>query len=509
MIGRKSVLLFTTNLFSGLLGYLGILAVARLLPNADEILGFVGFGLGFVGSFFVLTGLGVPAAHIKRVSEGEPLGECIGALTILRVIQVVLAIGVTLLAVFLWTTVLGRGFETPLHLQLILVMVVYYAALSVAGIGLSTFNARLETAKSQASNVSSTVIRVAGMVVVAFLGLGALALAWIYVLGAVVLAVVALFLMRNYRLRRPRRALVRSYLRFAFPLALPAALAALSLNLDKALIQLFWGVAEVGYYFTVQRIILLLTLFTSAVSLLLFPAISQYHARNDLDLLRVKSRESERYLSMILAPIAAFLFLYPAGVIHVLLSDVFLPATDILRFFSLATFLLALTVPRGAILAGMNRADLAGIASLGGALVTLALYPLLIPTSIFGLPLGGLGPEGAALGVLVGNGVLLIVSLYFANRLVGDRIQARVALHVGTALVVGLLASLILSPTTGVDWRWYHLVAYSAGFLAAYVGLLAAFREFRRADLRLFLDLLNPRKMAQYVRGELLEEERR
>ncbi|MEE9593004.1 MAG: hypothetical protein V3W28_05435 [Thermoplasmata archaeon] len=41
----------------------------------------------------------------------------------------------------------------------------------------------------------------------------------------------------------------------------------------------------------------------------------------------------------------------------------------------------------------------------------------------------------------------------------------------------------------------------------AYLGILVGLREFRRADFRLFLDLLNSRKMARYVSGELRENE--
>ncbi len=354
------------------------------------------------------------------------MGASIGTFALLRVVQVVLAVGATLLAVQLWTSVLGRGFETPLHLQLVYVMVLFHLFVSLAGIGTTTFLARMEAARSQTIDVVATVVRVAGMLVVALVGLGAIALG----LGlcgraAVVMAALALLMIRVYPLARPRRRLVRSYLTFAYPLAIPAALPALSVNIDKALIQLFWGAAEVGYYFTIQQVLRILTLLTTAVSLMLFPALSRHHARNELDLVRLKSRKSEKYLSIILAPVVAFLFLYAEGVIHVLLSDAFLPAANILRIFVPATFVIALIVPRQAVLAGMNRADLAGLAALGGALVTLGLSPLLIPTSIFGVPLAGLGPEGAALGVLVGNAVFLGLALLFTHRLVGDRLAPR------------------------------------------------------------------------------------
>ncbi len=64
-----------------------------------------------------------------------------------------------------------------------------------------------------------------------------------------------------------------------------------------------------------------------------------------------------------------------------------------------------------------------------------------------------------------------------------------------------------MPPATGLAWQWFHLVGVSAAFLAGYVAILAALREFRKEDLRLFLDLLDPRKMARYVHGELTRRE--
>ncbi len=507
MIGRRSVLILLMNLIGGLLGYVGVLSIARLLPNPEEVLGIVAFGIGFVGSFFVLTGLGLRAAHIKRVSQGEPLDQTLGAFVLLKVLQVGLAVGATVLALYVWTDLLGRGFETPLFVRVIFIMLIYHVAVAAADVGIATFTARLETALSETSHLVGTTIRVAGMIVVAGLGLSALDLAWAYVFGAVATAVLALWLLfRRSRLVRPPRTLVRSYVKFAFPLALPTALLGLSATIDKAVIQLFWGAAQVGYYFAAQRIVLLLGIVTIAISLLLLPAFSRYHSRNEIDLLRVKSSQAERYLSLTTAPIVAFVLLYPEGVIHVLLSDDFLPAADVLRLFVLTTYVLALTVPRGAILQGVDRSDLAGRAGLFGAVTTLALYPVLIPTSIFGVTLAGLGPEGAVLSILAGYGVVLGLSLLYSHRVVGDRVQRRILLHIAAAVATGLIFLLLFDPGSGTTWQWFHLIGFSFGFLGTYLALLTALREFRRGDLEFFRDILDPRKMADYIQRELRKE---
>ena len=508
MIGRRSVLILLMNVIGGFMGYVGVLAIARSLPNPEETLGLVSFGIGFVGSFFVLTGLGVRAAHIKRVSQGEPFEQSLGTFILLKVLQAGLAVGATVLALYIWTDVLGRGFETPVFLPVIFIMLVYHIALTAADIGIATFTARLETARSETSHLVGTTVRVAGMIVVAVVGLGALDLAWAYTFGAVATGILALWLLfRHSRPARPPLRLIRSYMKFAFPLALPTALLALSLNIDKAIIQLFWGAAQVGYYFAAQLIVVVLMgVIISAISLLLFPTISRYHSRNEIDLLRVKSGQAERYLSLTLTPVVAFVLLYPEGVIHVLLSDAFLPAAVVLRLFVLTTYVVALTVPRGAILQGVDRSDLAGRVGLLGAVVTLGLYPVLIPTSIFGLNLAGLGPEGAVISLLAGNGAAFGLSLLYSHRIVGDRVQARILLHFAAAAATSLVFLLLVSPGSGMTWQWFHLIGFSLAFLGTYVALLTVVREFRRDDLQFFRDILDPRKMAEYIQRELRKE---
>ncbi|MFQ5910644.1 MAG: hypothetical protein ACE5IJ_08000, partial [Thermoplasmata archaeon] len=124
-------------------------------------------------------------------------------------------------------------------------------------------------------------------------------------------------------------------------------------------------------------------------------------------------------------------------------------------------------------------------------------------------PLFGLGPVGAAGSVLIGYLGVLALALLFSRRLVGDRLHRSIALHIGAAAAVGFLFLQILSPALGQDWRWFHLFAFGGAFLGAYLVLLAAAREFRKSDLLTFLDFLDPRKMARYVRGELRNNERK
>ncbi|MFQ5553691.1 MAG: hypothetical protein ACE5EW_08280, partial [Thermoplasmata archaeon] len=138
MIARRSMLFFLQNVIGAILGAVGIFVIARFTPNPTELLGLIGFGIGFVGVFFVVTNLGIPAAHVKRVSQGEPLDQAIGTYASLNLLQVGVALGAAVLGLYIWTGVLGFGFETPLQLPVIYVMLAYYVAVAITAIGIST-----------------------------------------------------------------------------------------------------------------------------------------------------------------------------------------------------------------------------------------------------------------------------------------------------------------------------------------------------------------------------------
>ena len=66
----------SANLLDGLLAYIALYFISR--DMGPEAYGIIGFAMGFVGLFTILTDLGFNSAHIKRVSEGKDMGTCIG-----------------------------------------------------------------------------------------------------------------------------------------------------------------------------------------------------------------------------------------------------------------------------------------------------------------------------------------------------------------------------------------------------------------------------------------------
>ena len=124
MIARKSALIVAINIVNGILGYVGLFFIARYMAPGDY--GIIGFALGFVGLFLVLGNLGFDAAHVKRISEGKRLDECIGTYFFIKMGLAGLFASVTIGAILFWKFVLNRGFESPAHESAVYIMLVCF-----------------------------------------------------------------------------------------------------------------------------------------------------------------------------------------------------------------------------------------------------------------------------------------------------------------------------------------------------------------------------------------------
>jgi len=505
MIARKSALIMATQVLNGILGYIAIFLVARYMNVADPdyALGVVAFAYGLVAIFHIFEDLGFNQAHVKRVSEGQDLGTCNGTFVALKVVLTAFMVVLLMGSVWFWKNVVGRGFESPQHETAVYVMLLYFVLWSVSQIMLQTFKARREIAKDQLPFFMETLFRVIATVYVVFAGYGVIALAWTYVVGEVAILLTSLYFFRGYPIKRPSWQYVKMYATFAIPLAIVVASTKVMTNVDKVLIQLFWGAAEGGNYFAIYRLSRFLDMATLAIGTLLFPTMSALHARTDLGGIKRLSYTAERYLSMVIFPIVFFMIFMARPVIHIMLSNKFYPAIPILQILPIFALFDALEKPYQMKLLGMSLPKFARNRVLLMVALNVALNILLIPRDIqmLGVRLAGMGAVGAAIATVIAYLAGLVYTRWVVWRVSRMAVNWRIGLHFLAALAMGLtLATLYQYFPVG---RWYELAAVGLLGLGLYLGLLALMREFTRADLDLFMDTLNIRKMGRYVREEL------
>jgi O-antigen/teichoic acid export membrane protein len=252
----------------------------------------------------------------------------------------------------------------------------------------------------------------------------------------------------------------------------------------------FWYDAhELGLYAGAAKLSEALFILSSGVQIVLLPVVAGLHARGDQEGLRRAVLEAERWVSMLLWPAVAFIILAARPVVHILLSDEFLAAAPILIILSVHALLASLRAPLQTKAMGLGEFRFAGRVALAAMLTVVALNLVLIPESIGGVTLAGLGARGAAFASLGSGVVTLLAYRRKAHEWTGHPLfSVHLLRHAGAALAT-MAALTLAAPWLGLPplaaTRVWHLALYALLVLASYSTILAAVGELRGSDLRL------------------------
>lgn len=148
----------------------------------------------------------------------------------------------------------------------------------------------------------------------------------------------------------------------------------------------------------------------------------------------------------------------------------------------------------------MNRAKelvwVSGI-QLGLLLIFIIIF---VPTSFFQVQMLGLMAVGTALAVVLASLIVVIIYRTMIWRMVGLGYNHSMSFHLIAALLsIGALLAIeiVYQPT-----RWYDLFLTWMASAGVFYLSLYLLRELKDADIRYFLDVLNPKEMWGYLKLE-------
>jgi len=326
-------------------------------------------------------------------------------------------------------------------------------------------------------------------------------LAYGYVFAAMGVLILSLFLLKRSDFKWKRPTLFRSYIKFALPISLIAITGAVTTNLDKILIGYFYLPGNVAYYTAAQTLLSTLAVIGASVATLTFPSFSKMHSDGDIESIRKVTFAAERYIMMIVIPIVTLTILFPTEIMVTLFGSQFSPAGDSLRFLTVDVTLSLLSLVYISQIMGVNRPDISAKITLGTFIINVVLFFIFIPQELFGVRLLGMSDSGAAIASAIAAILVLISVRLIVKRLTGTGFNPRILRH----LLAGAFAGVIILSLSMV-YRFSGVIAlviFAVVTILAFFGALAALKEFTRADIDYFLDLLNPSKMFSYMGGEM------
>ena len=529
MIARKSFLIVSSQFFARFLGWVGLFILAKLWgDHAPVALGYIGFAMAFLTLFHLIAKFGFLEAHVKRISEGKDLGTCIGTYAAIKILFTGIMILTVFIAIFLLEILFHEQFLDEASKSIIYIFLIYYVFLNLKEIPMQTFSGTKEIVKRQITWVTENIIKIPLTILVALAGVSAIgitpivvwpqslqslqqfladhptgSLAMTYVFGGVASFLVGMWLLRKYPLKKPSWKLSKSYFSFGIPITIISLIVVISINVDKVMIGFFWTQAEVGYYYTVQQLSEVTVILSTALGIVLFPTLSEYHTANNFKGLIKTTHQAERYISMVTIPITVLIIIFAEPIIYFMLSGAFKPAILVLRIIAIYAFILGVMKPYSSLIAGMNKPYVAAKIGITMCTVNIALNYLFIPKGGILSPFQMDGAAGAAIATLISMLVGLFGFQLAAKKTINMKIlQRHIPLHIIAGVCMGILlyfTSQLLTPSV----YWYHLLGYVGIGITIYFGMMFILKEFKKQDFDFFCNIIHPKKMMKYIKSEM------
>ena len=315
-------------------------------------------------------------------------------------------------------------------------------------------------------------------------GAGVVAVAGIYLAGALVGFLLAIWLLFD-RIARPRLAVdTRSWwplMRAALPIGLAGVFAIVLFRIDTVMLAAYKSKDVVGDYSAAYRLFEA-TLFVSwSVGSAVYPVFSRLTPSTEPSVGFVYER-SVKLVTALTLPLAAGAAVLAAPVVDVLYGEQYEDAASALRLLAPAIALYPVCYLGGYLLVSQNRQRVLTVVYGVVALVNILLNLVLIPT---------LSLDGAALGTSISQLLVAIAFVAASQQAVGRIAWRRV--------LAGPVAATVLATAVMVVLRENFWAAISAATLVYVAALVAIELALYSDDARAVLDLVPLRRGASTV----------
>ncbi|MCK5075180.1 MAG: oligosaccharide flippase family protein, partial [Calditrichia bacterium] len=327
------------------------IVVARVA--GPEVVGTMAYAIAYVSIFSFITGI-FGSAHIKLVSEGQNEPDCNKTYSYLflgtSILYFVAVLGTFLLQLF----VLDYEFDGDCTEIVILVLLISMFISKLYGYSESTFVARTEQARSNIPEFIRSLLFNLLRIAVVLLGYGAVALAGMNLLSAIIVLPVVIFFLKKLDFGKFSFQLAKKYGAIAIPLFVIVITNSLMTYADKLILGYYSTASEIGIYTAAFSIGGMLILFGNTAGTVFFPLFSSLISKNNLLELRHKINQFERFIFVFILPLIIALSIFSTPVILTLLGPQYEQSGPIFRLLVFSSFFLIWSMPYGNLISGMG-----------------------------------------------------------------------------------------------------------------------------------------------------------
>lgn len=491
------------NVYGLIIGYISYLIIFR--HAGVFAFGIFSFGLSFGLIFSFVSDLGINTAHTRMIAAGKDRNQYNNALILMKVVLTVLYVAAILLSLVVWTYVLHKTFDSKYELISILYLIPYFISLPYIQANRAFFTGTMEAAKMSLPAIAESTVRLLAIVLlVEFnvfrltnVGEYAIMIAISYSISYSVYALLSFIVGMPWRFKWPKRSTIKDYLRYSYPLMGMIIAMALSTNIAQLLIQLFYDYTQLGGYSGDLRIILMITGFTTSVTILILPILTSHYGTQEE--YGIKVGLMVKYLSLFVTPIIVFAITFASPILNLWVGTL-IPFSTPLRLLLVGSWFTTMSIPYWTHFNAIGKTKVSGGVNIFSYLLVIILDFVLIPGHFLGIKLLGLGVTGAALAALVSGIILFATSATLLGREVELPIPYAALKSIGISVVVAIpfflffreVASLPAVVILGL-FLLYSLI---------YIGLLLASKALSKQELADILNMVNLKKLLRYAIDE-------
>jgi O-antigen/teichoic acid export membrane protein len=455
--------------------------LAQYMGDKDLGLYTLAFTVYSIG--MLLGAFGIGNALTKYVAEFREDAPRTSALLTNGIIQS-FAIG-SIMGLLLYggaSAIANRFFEMPELGALLRIVAIALPFIAMEKATLGFWNGLRQMRLFAIINILQNILIVALTVVLVLSGYGLEGAAWGLVLPVVVLSIASVFMVRHALVIPRLSSFIPStklLIAFGVFVVLGNGIGWLQSHTDSVMIGYFMEDADVGVYAAAVTLSQAIWLPCQALQMVTGPTIATLWGKGDKAGIEKLVNDTLRLTAGFIIPVAFAAVILAPDLLRLIFGEAFVTATNSLRFLLLGSVFLAVWASVGSVLS--STAYVRAIFILTGVswLANVLLNALLIPP---------LGIAGAAIATACAEFLMVLLQLYFTQRLVGIRIQWKWLF--GISLTTGLLG--------GGCYGLAHLISPYVCLFLFLVLFGAVFLRFflAKEDIESFKQLVRRRRVA-------------
>lgn len=464
-----------------------------------EIYGRLAYTIALVGFFNIISDLGFNLAHNKRISEGHNLNDCFSTYLLIKLFLLLMMMIIFCFSIRVWSEISNGTFSLVDDIFIIIIFI-HFVILDLGYIAIHTFNAQIKTAFSESIVFIGLIVRTIIIICICLSGMGINELGLAYIIGSTVICLIGFTAIKNNGIRIIKPTLFSTYATFALPMAVYSAILIIYQNIDKLILGFFWGSTNLGYYAAPQSLLLSFSIVGIAIGTVLFPGISKLHNIGDLHSINKITLTAERYVTLLVLPPIIVIILFPYEISVLIFGQEFGASGEAMRYLAIASYLNIIALVSISEINASNRPKVTLKIMSTSLIISFTTMLILIPESLFGFEMAGLGGLGAAISNVIF--MLMVASTakictnpnddYLFHFLIPNFVAG-----LGTVLSLSLIHSIF-----GIQNNLY-IIIYLIFSWILYTTFLLIIGGLNKYDIKTLVDICRPTSMIEYFNNEI------